>query len=125
MLHVRLRREYSVASPMIDAFRDQPSNRQTVNDTSPFPASQNCVYTLYADEVLLYNETLAEARSALEQAGVPSREWPAEIAGVQKSRNESVKGDSPDRGQSAEEATEQKMQEVMQDVDPSLKAFLE
>lgn len=83
------------------------------------------MYTLYADDVLLYNESVAEAREALRQAGVPRPEWPAEVAGSDKSGKGNEPSQASDSRLSAEKVTEQRMQEVMQDVDPSLKAFLE
>ncbi|KAJ9116473.1 hypothetical protein QFC22_004915 [Naganishia vaughanmartiniae] len=93
----------------------------------------NCVYTAYADDLLAYNESLADALTALCTSGTPQSTWPAEIrAFAEKGR--AVGDDSaaafgtPRRqlGGEAEKVTrEEIMRDVLEDVDPALRAFLE
>ncbi|KAI5449573.1 hypothetical protein NCC49_004566 [Naganishia albida] len=95
----------------------------------------NCVYTLYADDLLAYNEALTNAISSLLASHVPRSEWPEEVR--EFSKKGSSKGDDAaaaafgssrkDIGpEKVEKVTrEEIMRDVLVDVDPALRAFLE
>jgi hypothetical protein len=68
----------------------------------------HCVYTIYADDLEIYTESLSSARQALLSAKVPSSEWPEEVrtsedgAGVKR----------------------EEVKKVESSVDPAMAAFL-
>ncbi|WVW78229.1 hypothetical protein I302_100182 [Kwoniella bestiolae CBS 10118] len=64
----------------------------------------NCVYTIYADDLELYNEAVELAKERLRTSNVPEDEWPKEIR--EKKSGEETK------------------EEVVKDVDPVMSAFL-
>ncbi|KAJ9124661.1 hypothetical protein QFC24_003028 [Naganishia onofrii] len=93
----------------------------------------NCVYTLYADDLLAYNESLANALTALRTSGTPQSSWPADIrAFAEKGRavgDDSAAAFGSSRRDVVDEAEkmtrEEIMRDVLEDVDPALRAFLE
>ncbi|WWC68132.1 uncharacterized protein I206_102054 [Kwoniella pini CBS 10737] len=64
----------------------------------------NCVYTIYADDLEIYNLALESAKQALKNDNIPQNEWPIEIR--DKTNSEDVKG------------------QIEHDVDPVMNAFL-
>ncbi|WWC59659.1 uncharacterized protein I303_102220 [Kwoniella dejecticola CBS 10117] len=64
----------------------------------------NCVYTIYADDLEIYNNAVEAAKEALNKVGVPPAEWPEDVR--DKQSGEVVK------------------EQVAQDVDPVMSAFL-
>jgi hypothetical protein len=81
---------------------------------------QNCIYTIYTDETLEYNQSIMDAISALGTSGVPRSEWPAEVR--EKAGKERVNG-AGEVG--IEGSREEVRKEVLKGLDPSLRAFLE
>jgi hypothetical protein len=113
MLHVRLRREFGLT----DHSRKHP---QPPHGRS---RSQNCVYNIYADDVLHYNESLAHARSALEMSKVPRHRWPKQVAAIahRHDHGQDGKGDADVAASSAREQVD----DLLADMDPGLRAFLQ
>jgi hypothetical protein len=109
LLYVRLRCRYS-ASPVCYDFK------LIRGCTNP----QNCIYTIYTDETLEYNQSIMDAISALRTFGVPQSEWPAEVR--EKAGKERVNG-AGEVG--IEGSREEVRKEVLKGLDPSLRAFLE
>jgi hypothetical protein len=109
LLYVRLRCRYS-ASPVGYDFK-------LIRDcTNP----QNCIYTIYTDETLEYNQSIMDAISALRTSGVPRSEWPAEVS--EKAGKERVNS----AGEVGIEGSRKEVRkEVLKGLDPSLRAFLE
>lgn len=113
MLHVRLccKRLSKRAGNIKDLIPNRLSPRH----------AKNCVYNVYADDTLAYNEALSSALSALESTRVPRLQWPATILALdRKSRPKSL-GESSN----AQDATDEDVTDVMDSMDPGLKAFLE
>ncbi|KAJ9099296.1 hypothetical protein QFC21_004177 [Naganishia friedmannii] len=112
----------------------QPLHHEQPKEVRPRAEEiHNCVYTLYADDLLAFNESLANALTALRTSGTPPSTWPAEIcAFAEKGRaagdDSAAAFGSPRRapGEQAEMVTrEEIMRDVLEDVDPALRAFLE
>ncbi|KAJ9109985.1 hypothetical protein QFC20_003185 [Naganishia adeliensis] len=91
----------------------------------------NCVYTVYADDLLAYNESLTNAISALLNSAIPRSEWPEEV--VQFYKKGAKRDDAAAFGsarKSGDEVVEKVtreeiMRDVLVDVDPALRAFLD
>ena len=66
----------------------------------------HCVYTIYADDQQEYDDALNKALAAVKSAGIPKSEWPVEVA-------ERDDGGGTDV-----------VKKTVQDVDPTLSAFL-
>jgi hypothetical protein len=113
MLHVRLccKRLSKRAENIKDLIPNRLSPRH----------AKNCVYNVYADDTLAYNEGLSSALSALESALVPRLQWPAPILALDRKSRPKSGGESSN----AQDATDEDVTDVMDSMDPGLKAFLE
>ncbi|KAG8810846.1 hypothetical protein FRC17_002735 [Serendipita sp. 399] len=58
----------------------------------PPPASDVCVYDLYATALEEYEEALSKARSELTSKGIPSLEWPIDVL-TEKDREKRLEAD--------------------------------
>ncbi|GHJ90279.1 hypothetical protein NliqN6_6681 [Naganishia liquefaciens] len=89
----------------------------------------NCVYTLYADDLLAYNESISHALSALRAFNIPKTEWPTEVrafADKGQTGDASAAAFGSKREEKAGTVTRETiMRDVLEDVDPALRAFLE
>lgn len=137
MLHVGLRRKSS-SLPLFFPSYTFPPRALTSFFLSP---RQNCVYTLYADDLLAYNESLSTALSALRSSGTPPSTWPEEIRafaekgkvkggdaaafGGRRTNRSGVGADGDGNGEGGKVTREEIMRDVLVDVDPALRAFLE
>ncbi|WWC86711.1 uncharacterized protein L201_001588 [Kwoniella dendrophila CBS 6074] len=65
----------------------------------------NCVYTIYADDLELYQSSVESAKNALKEMKIPEVDWPEELKGRPKSEEEIKEG-------------------VENNVDPVMSAFL-
>jgi hypothetical protein len=80
------------------------------------------VYNIYTDDVLEYNDAMALATETLQSQRVPTRDWPEELR--PKRKPDSSVGDNSG-GTIKRKTKEEITREAMEDLDPSLKAFLE
>lgn len=69
----------------------------------------HCVYTIYADDLEIYTDSLKSARKALSTASIPPSDWPEEVR-EHAGEEDGIKVDAK--------------KEVMSNVDPSMAAFL-
>lgn len=81
----------------------------------------NCVYNTYADDALAYNEALSSALHALESAQIPRSRWPRRIIALDKRE----RSDSGSKTLDAQHVTNEEMEDAIDAVDSTLKAFLE
>lgn len=72
----------------------------------------HCVYTIYAEELEQYTEAVGKARSALLAANIPESDWPVDMR-----TSNAANADGVDVGEKAK-------QEVAQNIDPTMAAFL-
>jgi hypothetical protein len=86
---------------------------------------QNCVYTIYTDEVLEYNDALALASETLRSNSVPLSTWPEELRPRRKSGSKIDNEEADADGVIKRKTKEEIKREAMEDLDPSLRAFLE
>lgn len=105
--------------------RDDAVLHLTINPRLP----QNCVYTIYSDEVIEYNDALACAAQALKKNTVPLSKWPPEVRAVEQAKvkqsSDDGGGDGDASGAERKSKDQIKEQVMDNDMDPSLKAFLQ
>lgn len=75
----------------------------------------HCVYTIYADDLELYTDSLSSARDALRQAQVKLSDWPEEVRDL-----ESKDG----KGMGGQVVQDKEQAKAQQGMDPSMAAFL-
>ena len=83
------------------------------------------MYTIYTDEVLEYNDALALASETLRSNAIPISTWPKELRPKRKSGSTVDDAEADADGIIKRKTKEEIKREAMEDLDPSLKAFLE
>jgi aarF domain-containing kinase len=77
----------------------------------------HCVYDIYADELMNFNEEIEKGKKMLKSLEVPVETWPEELRGETIDREV----DSKRSGQEADEQVDALIEKIE---DPTMKAFL-